>query len=222
VEGDCGMKAMILAAGYGKRMLPLTEKLPKPLLHVRGRALIEHHLHNLARAGFQDVVINLGHLGHMIETAIGNGSGYGLRIQYSPEGPDPLETGGGMTKALPLLGYSPFIIVNADIYCDYDFSIIPPLEDESDAHLVLVDTPSYKANGDFSLRDGCVVNNDEPALTYSGIALYHPRILDGAKVERFSIIPRLRQAIDNGQVSGSYHPGMWSDVGMPDRLLQLQ
>ena len=216
------MKAMILAAGYGKRMLPLTEKLPKPLLNVRGRALIEHHLHNLARAGFQDVVINLGHLGHMIETAIGNGSGYGLRIQYSPEGPDPLETGGGMTKALPLLGYSPFIIVNADIYCDYDFSIIPPLDDQLDAHLVLVGTPSYKANGDFSLCDGSVVDNAEPALTYSGIALYHPRILDGAKVERFSIIPRLRQAITNGRVSGSYHTGMWSDVGTPERLLELQ
>jgi MurNAc alpha-1-phosphate uridylyltransferase len=216
------MKAMILAAGYGKRMLPLTEKLPKPLLHVRGRALIEHHLHNLARAGFQDVVINLGHLGHMIEDAIGDGSGYGLRIQYSPEGPDPLETGGGMTKALPLLGCSPFIIVNADIFCDYDFSIIPPLDDQLDAHLVLVDTPSYKANGDFSLCAGSVVDNAEPALTYSGIALYHPRILDEAKVERFSIIPRLRQAITDGRVSGSYHTGMWSDVGTPERLLQLQ
>ena len=216
------MKAMILAAGYGKRMLPLTGKLPKPLLNVRGRALIEHHLHNLARAGLQDVVINLGHLGHMIEDAIGDGSGYGLRVQYSPEGPDPLETGGGMIKALPLLGVDPFIIVNADIFCDYDFSIIPPLDDQSDAHLVLVDTPSYKANGDFSLCDGYVVDNAEPALTYSGIALYHPRILDGAKVERFSIIPRLRQAITDGRVSGSYHTGMWSDVGTPERLLELQ
>ncbi len=216
------MKAMILAAGYGKRMLPLTEKLPKPLLNVRGRALIEHHLHNLARAGFQDVVINLGHLGHMIEDAIGDGSRYGLRVQFSPEGPDPLETGGGMIKALPLLGVDPFIIVNADIFCDYNFSIIPPLDDHSDAHLVLVDTPSYKANGDFSLCDGYVVDNAEPSLTYSGIALYHPRILDGAKVERFSIIPRLRQAITDGRVSGSYHTGMWSDVGTPERLLELQ
>ena len=216
------MKAMILAAGYGKRMLPLTEKLPKPLLNVRGRALIEHHLHNLARAGFQDVVINLGHLGHMIEDTIGDGSRYGLRVQFSPEGPDPLETGGGMIKALPLLGVDSFIIVNADIFCDYDFSIIPPLDDQSDAHLVLVDTPSYKANGDFSLCDGYVVDNAEPSLTYSGIALYHPRILDGAKVERFSIIPRLRQAITDGRVSGSYHTGMWSDVGTPERLLELQ
>ena len=216
------MKAMILAAGYGKRMLPLTEKLPKPLLNVQGRTLVEHHLHNLARAGFQDVVINLGHLGHMIEDAIGDGSRYGLRVQFSPEGPDPLETGGGMIKALPLLGVDPFIIVNADIFCDYDFSIIPPLDDQSDAHLVLVDTPSYKANGDFSLCDGYVVDNAEPALTYSGIALYHPRILDGAKVERFSIIPRLRQAITDGRVSGSYHTGMWSDVGTPERLLELQ
>ena len=216
------MKAMILAAGYGKRMLPLTEKLPKPLLNVRGRALIEHHLHNLARAGFQDVVINLGHLGHMIEDTIGDGSRYGLRVQFSPEGPDPLETGGGMIKALPLLGVDPFIIVNADIFCDYDFSMIPPLDDQSDAHLVLVDTPSYKATGDFSLCDGYVVDNAEPSLTYSGIALYHPRILDGAKVERFSIIPRLRQAITDGRVSGSYHTGMWSDVGTPERLLELQ
>ena len=216
------MKAMILAAGYGKRMLPLTEKIPKPLLHVRGMALIEHHLKNLALAGVQDVVINLGHLGQMIEDALGDGANYGLRIQYSPEGPDPLETGGGMTKALPLLGPSPFIIVNADIFCDYDFSIIPPLGDHLDAHLVLVDTPSYKAKGDFSLCDDYVLDAAEPALTYSGIALYHPRILKGAIVERFSIIPRLRNAILSGRVSGSYHSGMWSDVGTPERLLQLQ
>ena len=216
------MKAMILAAGYGKRMLPLTEKLPKPLLQVRGRALLEHHLENLYQAGFREVVINLGHLGHKIEEALGNGSGYGLHILYSPEGPDPLETGGGMTKALPLLGANPFLIVNADIFCNFDFAKLPTLDVEADAHLVLVDTPGYKPRGDFSLNGGNVVEAQEPELTYSGIALYHPRILDGARVERFSILPRLRQAIAAGRVRGSYHLGSWSDVGTPERLLNLQ
>ena len=216
------MKAMILAAGYGKRMLPLTEKLPKPLLHVRGRALIEHHLDNLQAAGFREVVINLGHLGTMIEDTLGDGFNYGLRIQYSPEGPEPLETGGGMTMALPLLGDEPFLIVNADIFCDYNFAQLPEMGDHADAHLVLVDTPAYKPRGDFSLQGANVVEADEPALTYSGIAIYHPRILDGAKVERFSIIPRLRAAISDGRTKGTYHSGQWSDVGTPERLLQLQ
>ena len=213
---------MILAAGYGKRMLPLTEKLPKPLLHVKGKALIEHHLDNLAAAGFKEVVINHGHLGHMIEDTLGDGHKFGLSISYSPEGPVPLETGGGMTKALPLLGESPFLIVNADIFCDYDFTRIPTLDIDVDAHLVLVNTPDYKTCGDFSLRDGNVLEDGSPTLTYSGIAIYHPRILDGANVERFSIIPRLRNAIESGRVRGTFHRGHWSDVGTPERLLQLQ
>ena len=216
------MKAMILAAGYGKRMLPLTEKLPKPLLHVKGKALIEHHLENLAAAGFKEVVINHGHLGHMIEDTLGDGQNFGLSISYSPEGPVPLETGGGMTKALPLLGESPFLIVNADIFCDYDFTRIPILDIDVDAHLVLVNTPDYKTCGDFSLRDGNVLEDGSPTLTYSGIAIYHPRILDGANVERFSIIPRLRKAIESGRVRGAFHSGHWSDVGTPERLLKLQ
>jgi len=216
------VKAMILAAGYGKRMLPLTEKLPKPLLHVKGKALIEHHLDNLAAAGFKEVVINHGHLGHMIEDTLGDGHKFGLSISYSPEGPVPLETGGGMTKALPLLGESPFLIVNADIFCDYDFTRIPTLDIDVDAHLVLVNTPDYKTCGDFSLRDGNVLEDESPTLTYSGIAIYHPRILDGANVERFSIIPRLRKAIESGRVRGTFHRGHWSDVGTPERLLQLQ
>ncbi len=216
------MKAMILAAGYGRRMLPLTEKLPKPLLQVSGKALIEHHLEKLAHAGFQDVVVNHGHLGPMIEDALGDGARFGLSIRYSPEGPEPLETGGGMAKALPLLGHEPFLIVNADIFCDYDFSEVPELDPHADAHLVLVDTPGYKPRGDFSLRGGDVVEEPEPTLTYSGIAVYHPSILDGAKVERFSIVPRLREAIAGGRVRGSHHRGQWSDVGTPERLLQLQ
>ena len=214
------MKAMILAAGYGRRMLPLTEKLPKPLLEVKGKALIVHHLENLIRAGFREVVINHGHLGHLIEESLGDGSAFGLQIQYSCEGPEPLETGGGLTKALPLLGSEPFLAVNADIYTDFDFSSIAGLSAETDAHLVLVDTPAYKGNGDFSLLDGRVKR--DPELTYSGIALYHPRILDGACVGRFSIIPRLNKAIDTGRVQGSYHAGNWSDVGTPLRLFQLQ
>ena len=127
-----------------------------------------------------------------------------------------------MTKALPLLGESPFLIVNADIFCDYDFTRIPTLDIDVDAHLVLVNTPDYKTCGDFSLRDGNVLEDESPSLTYSGIAIYHPRIINGAKVERFSIIPRLRKAIEFGRVRGTFHRGNWSDVGTPERLLQLQ
>lgn len=217
------MKALILAAGYGKRMLPLTEKLPKPLLEVQGKPLLVYHLENLVKAGITEVVINLAHLGYKIEEFLGDGSRYGVRIQYSHEGPEPLETGGGMTKALPLLGQEPFMIVNGDIFCDFDFPSLPPLEDGLDAHLVLVDTPEFKQRGDFGLGEDTYVQDREDAdLTYAGIALYHPRILDGAKVEKFSIVPRLKTSIQNHRVRGTYHPGKWCDVGTPERLLALQ
>lgn len=217
------MKALILAAGYGKRMLPLTEKLPKPLLEVQGKPLLVHHLEKLKETGIQEVVINLAHLGHKIEEYLGDGSAYGLSIQYSLEGPEPLETGGGMAKALPLLGDSPFMVVNGDIFCDFDFASLPPLESGIDAHLVMVDTPEFKKTGDFSLgNDGYLADSGDGDLTYAGIALYNPRILDGAKVEKFSIVPRLRQAIKNRRARGTYHDGKWCDVGTPERLLALQ
>ena len=217
------MKALILAAGYGKRMLPLTEKLPKPLLEVQGKPLIVYHIENLANAGIREIVVNLAHLGHKIEEALGDGSQFGVSLQYSYEGEEPLETGGGMTKALPLLGEEVFLVVNGDIFCDYDFAFLPQLEEDMDAHLIMVDTPEFKDKGDFALNQKGFLTMEEPTdLTYAGIALYHPRILDGAIVEKFSIVPRLRNSVSERRVRGTYHDGEWSDVGTPERLFALQ
>ena len=217
------MKALILAAGYGKRMLPLTEKLPKPLLEVRGTPLIVYHIEEMAKIGITDVVVNLAHLGHKLEEALGDGSQFGVNIEYSHEGEEPLETGGGMTKALPLLGDDPFLLVNGDIFCDLECRSLTHLDEGLDAHLILVDTPDFKDKGDFALAKDGFVSLDEPCdLTYAGIALYHPRILDGAVVEKFSIVPRLKKAISGQRVRGTYHGGQWSDVGTPSRLEALQ
>ncbi|HAF58088.1 MAG TPA: mannose-1-phosphate guanylyltransferase [Opitutae bacterium] len=217
------MKAMVLAAGFGNRLRPLTDHTPKPLVSVGGKPLIVHHLEKLATAGFTEVVINLGHLGHKIEETLGNGSEWGLSIAYSDEGPVPLETGGGLTKALPLLGPDPFLVVNGDVWCELDFSSIPkslPINDL--AMLFLVPKPNWRERGDFSLLDNRVVDSENPEYLYAGIALYHPRILEGAKVEKFSIVPRLKHAIHNGLVGGQLLTGKWDDVGTPERLSALQ
>ena len=216
-------KAIILSAGYGKRLRPLTDQIPKPLVPVGGKPLIVHHLEKLAASGFREIVINLGHLGSKIPEALGDGSSWGLSIAYSDEGPEPLETGGGITKALPLLGQETFLVVNGDVWCDLDFSTIPSqLPEKDDALLFLVPQPEWRDRGDFSLRDNRVVESESPDLLYAGIALYHPRILDGAKVEKFSIVPRLRQSIASGRVGGILHSGKWDDVGTPERLDALQ
>ena len=216
-------KAIILSAGYGKRLRPLTDQIPKPLVPVGGKPLIVHHLEKLAASGFREIVINLGHLGSKIPEALGNGSSWGLSIAYSDEGPEPLETGGGITKALPLLGQETFLVVNGDVWCDLDFSTIPSqLPEKDDALLFLVPQPEWRDRGDFSLRDNRVVESESPDLLYAGIALYHPRILDGAKVEKFSIVPRLRQSIASGRVGGLLHSGKWDDVGTPERLESIQ
>ena len=217
------MKAMVLAAGFGNRLRPLTDHTPKPLVSVGGKPLIVHHLEKLATAGFTEVVINLGHLGHKIEETLGNGSEWGVSIAYSDEGPVPLETGGGLTKALPLLGPDPFVVVNGDVWCELDFSSIPkslPINDL--AMLFLVPKPNWRERGDFSLLDNRVVDSENPEYLYAGIALYHPRILEGAKVEKFSIVPRLKHAIHNGLVGGQLLTGKWDDVGTPERLCALQ
>ncbi len=217
------MKAIILSAGYGKRLRPLTDRIPKPLVPVGGKPLIVHHLEKLAASGFREIVINLGHLGSKIPDALGDGSSWGLSIAYSDEGPEPLETGGGITKVLPLLGQETFLVVNGDVWCDLDFSAIPrQLPEKDDALLFLVPQPEWRDKGDFSLRDNRVVEADSPDLLYAGIALYHPRILDGAKVEKFSIVPRLRQSIASDRVGGLLHSGKWDDVGTPERLESLQ
>ena len=214
---------MILSAGYGKRLRPLTDRIPKPLVPVGGKPLIVHHLEKLAKAGFREIVINLGHLGSKIPEALGDGSSMGLDIAYSDEGPEPLETGGGITKALPLLGQENFLVVNGDVWCDLDFATIPAqLPEKDDALLFLVPQPAWREKGDFSLHNDRVLESDSPNLLYAGIALYHPRILEGAKVEKFSIVPRLRQSIGLNRVGGILHSGEWDDVGTPERLEAIQ
>ena len=206
------MTAMILAAGRGERLRPITDDLPKSLVQVDGVSLLERHLHRLADAGETRVVINLGWLGEQIVERIGSGSRYGLQVCYSPEYDQILETGGGICRALPMLGRDPFWVLNGDIYTDW---VLPDFElaDDCFGHLVLVATPTDKANGDFDLFDGKIHNSDKPSYTFSGIALYRPEFLERRSVERFSIVPLLRRAADRGQLSGSLHEGQWADIG---------
>ena len=217
------MKAMILAAGYGKRLRPLTDLTPKPLLSIGSKPLIVYHLEKLATAGIKEVVINLGHLGSKIHQFLGNGSTWGVSIKYSDEGPDPLETGGGMTKALPLLGEDTFLLVNGDVWTNLDFSMLPKaLSGNDQAMLFLAKQPVWREKGDFNLTESRVRESDTPNLLYAGIALYHPSILDGAVVEKFSIVPRLKKAIQQDRVAGQLINGEWDDVGTPERLAALR
>ncbi|BBP55854.1 nucleotidyltransferase family protein [Pseudomonas brassicacearum] len=216
------MKAMILAAGKGERMRPLTLTTPKPLIRVGGVPLIEYHLRALARAGFTEIVINHAWLGQQIEDHLGDGSRFGVSIRFSPEG-EPLETGGGIFRALPLLGDEAFVVVNGDVWTDYDFSALRrPLEGL--AHLVLVDNPEHHPDGDFVLVDGKVHDRQAPAdnLTYSGIAVLHPRLFDGCSDGAFKLAPLLRAAMAEGRVSGEHLKGHWVDVGTHERLAQVE
>jgi len=216
------MRAMILAAGKGERLRPLTLHTPKPLLQVAGMPLIEHHLRALAAAGFREVVINHAWLGQQIEAYLGDGARFGVAIRYSAEG-EPLETGGGIFRALPLLGEEPFLLVNGDIWTDYDFARLRrPLAGL--AHLVLVDQPEHPNGGDFCLVDGRVV--EEAAgmsrLTYSGIAVLHPALFAGCQAGAFKLAPLLRRAMTQGLVGGEYFSGGWVDVGTHERLAQVE
>ena len=175
------MKAMLLAAGRGERMRPLTDHTPKPLLRVGGQTLIGHHLDALARAGFRELVINHAHLGAQLVAALGDGSEYGVHIEYSPEPPGALETGGGIFNALPLLGTGPFAVINADIWTDFDFAVLPR-KPEGLAHLVLVDNPVHHPQGDFALCNGHVSADGMPRLTFSGIGVYSPALFDGCQI----------------------------------------
>jgi MurNAc alpha-1-phosphate uridylyltransferase len=216
------MKAMILAAGKGERMRPLTLTTPKPLVRAGGIPLIEYHLKALAVAGFTEVVINHAWLGQLIENYLGDGSQYGVRIQYSPEG-EPLETGGGIFRALPLLGDEAFMVVNGDIWTDYDFSALhQPITGL--AHLVLADNPAHHPTGDFSLIDGQVRDGqpDAATLTYSGIAVLHPQLFDGCSAGAFKLAPLLRKAMADGQVTGEHLNGHWVDVGTHERLAEVE
>lgn len=221
------MKAMILAAGRGERMRPLTDTTPKPLLQVRGKALIVWHIEKLARAGFDEIVINHAHLGHMIEAELGNGETFDVDIYYSPE-TSALETAGGIANALPLLGERAFPVINADVFCDYDFRDLHAetvmLQDDParSAHLVLVDNPEHHPHGDFVLQQRFLAAEGAPRLTFSGIGIYQPEFFHGIpRGEKVALAPMLRAAIGDGRVSGEHFSGTWTDVGTPARLEQL-
>jgi len=211
------MKAMLLAAGRGERMRPLTDHTPKPLLRVAGRTLIERHIEALARAGIRELVVNHAHLGAQLIAALGDGSGYGVHIDYSAEPPGALETGGGIFNALPLLGEAPFVVVNADIWTDYDFTALPR-QLEPLAHLVLVDNPAHHPQGDFALENGRVRADGPSRLTFSGIGVYRPTLFSGSPPGPFPLAPLLRRAMTAGQVSGERYAGVWFDIGTPERL----
>jgi MurNAc alpha-1-phosphate uridylyltransferase len=212
---------MILAAGRGERMRPLTDHTPKPLLEVAGKPLIVWHIERLAAAGIRDLVVNHAHLGTQIEQRLGDGAAWDLRIRYSAEGDGcALETGGGILKALPLLGAGPFLVVNADIWCDLDFTVLRLGADDL-AHLVLVDNPAHNPHGDFALA-GERVRRDGPCrLTFSGIGVYRAALFSDCSPGAFPLAPVLRDAMDAGRVSGMHHRGQWSDIGTPQRLDEL-
>lgn len=211
---------MILAAGRGERMRPLTDFTPKPLLRVGDAALIEHHLLRLARAGFRDMVVNTGHLGEQIESALGDGAHYGVRIAYSREGDAILDTGGGIFNALPLLGDGPFLVVNGDVYCDYPYSALTTAP-AGLAHLILVPNPPQHPNGDFVLQGTRVSIDGEGRLTFSGIGVYRSQLFAACRPGVFPLAPLLRAAMADGRVTGERYDGEWWDVGTPARLAAL-
>ncbi|TDO09856.1 MULTISPECIES: N-acetylmuramate alpha-1-phosphate uridylyltransferase MurU [Halomonas] len=215
------MKAMILAAGLGTRMRPLTDHCPKPLLRVAGRPLILHHLERLRAAGIREVVINVSYRAEQIVAALGDGSDLGVRIAWSRE-QTPLETGGGIREALPLLGEAPFLLVNGDVWCDLDPTLLPALGDDL-ARLVLVDNPDHHPQGDFRLdADGRVHAEGEPRLTFAGISLLDPALVASESPGAFALAPLLRRAMAEGRVGGHHHRGAWVDVGTPERLAALE
>lgn len=210
--------AMILAAGRGDRLRPLTDTLPKGLCIVKGKTLIEHHIINLVKAGFDKIVINHAYLGSQIRQFVGDGTKWGIEICYSPEPPGGLETGGGIVCALPLLGDQPFITVNSDIYTDYDFSQIKPEEVHS-LHLILVKkNPKLQHDGDFGIINGNQVINTNRDYTFPGIACYHPRLFKQRPYGRYSVAPLIRQWVDEQKVTADLHHGVWFDIGTLERL----
>ena len=215
------MKAMILAAGRGERMRPLTDYTPKPLLRAGDKTLIEYSLENLQLAGFYDVVINLAHLGGQIRKFCGNGAAWNLNIAYSDEGDTALETAGGIAKALPLLGEQPFLVVNADVICGYPLANLRP-KTEKLAHLVLIDNPPHHPLGDFKLHEaGLVSEADGDKLTFSGIGVYQPALFADIPSGPYKLRPLLTQAMSQQQVSGEKYTGIWLDIGDPERLQKI-
>ena len=215
------MKAFILAAGRGERMRPLTDRIPKPLLHVAGEPLIVHTIKKLAEAGFSELVINLAHLGDQIEEYLQQGTRWGVNIEYSREA-EALETAGGIVQALPLLGDDPFLVVNGDIWTDFDYSALKNrLPSQVLAHLVLVDNPSHHPEGDFCLDGDRLAENRHQRLTYSGIGVYSQALFKGIAPGKYALAPILHNAVSRSQLSGEYYGGRWWDIGTPQRLDQL-
>ena len=210
---------MVLAAGRGERLRPITDELPKPLVAVGGRPLIAWHLAALARAGFREVIINLSWLGEKLRAALGDGHGFGVTIRYSEEGPVALETGGGIAHALPLLGAQPFLVVSGDIWTELDFGSLQ-LAPEALAHLVLIPNPAHHPHGDFGLEGERVVLGESGRLTYGNVGIYRPEFFAGFS-GRFPLVQPLRRAIAAGQVRGQLFRGRWCDVGTPQRLAEL-
>ena len=215
------MKAMILAAGRGERLRPLTDETPKPLIKVAGKSLIEYHLENLARAGFKEIIINTAWLAEKVHQQLGDGSKYGVTIRYSDEG-KALETAGGIIHALPLLGDEPFLVVNGDIWCDLDFSTLEELKPSAQAHLILINNPEHNPSGDFALQKGLIENAGKPMHTYSGIGIYSPEFFERQKLGTLPLAPILRKKCEASLISGELYNGMWTDVGTIQRLDELE
>lgn len=218
------MKAMILAAGRGERMRPLTDHAPKPLLDVGGKALIVWHLERLAAAGFREVVINHAHLGAQIESALGDGSRFGISIAYSPEPDGALETAGGVVQALPLLGPQPFLLISGDIYveCDYRTLAAQPLRADATALMWMVDNPPWHAMGDFAIRDGKLLRDGEPKMTYANIGVFTPVFFAGIeRGARLPMLPLFKRGIEAGAIDAARFTGMWDNLGNPEQLHKL-
>jgi MurNAc alpha-1-phosphate uridylyltransferase len=217
---------MILAAGLGQRMRPLTDNLPKPLLQVGGKTLLHYHLDALRAAGIHEVIINLAYLGEKIRAALGDGASFGLRVTYSPES-EPLETGGALFNALPLLGTEPFLLINGDVWSDYSLHALTQhdLAEQQAGHLVMVPNPEFHPQGDFALADTGLLVNDEtfPRYTFAGISLLRPQVIADYPHCRvkFPLGEVLRYAIDKGALTAEVHRGLWSDIGTPERLKEL-
>lgn len=216
------MRAMILAAGRGERMRPLTDTTPKPLLAVGGKPLIEYHIEALVAVGIREIVINLAWKGELLRQALGDGTRFGAQLSYSDEGAQALETGGGIFKALPLLGDAPFIVVSADIWTDYSFARCTSLPHADDlAHFVLVPNPSFHPNGDFHLAGERVTPSEGPRYTYANIGVFRPEFFAGCRPGRFPLVPVMRARIAEGRVSGEIYEGAWRNIGTPAQLAQL-
>jgi MurNAc alpha-1-phosphate uridylyltransferase len=215
------MRAMILAAGRGERLRPLTDSVPKPLVELGGKPLIEYHLEALARSGFREIVINQGHLGDRLPAVLGDGSRWGIHIHWSDEQPEALETGGGIFQALPLLGTEPFLVVNGDVWTDYPFGRLRAIKCDW-AHLIMVPNPAHNPDGDFALHGARLLEDGPARQTFSGIGVYHRRLFDGCRPGKFSVVPLLRAAMREHIVTGELYRGRWDDIGTVERLEALR